>query len=400
MIIARQHQADWVGAQYSLAVRSAFSHSAAAGIAHIVASLRTLELVKPMKASKSGFDSRSAIKNLRFRITFLALSTIAARPSEAADTLRTPLNYFLYSYGPAATPVMHLGWLMTALLSAITLIVILLLVIAIVRKRSSADSGMIGAESGGLRWIYIGTGISTFILAGLTVYFLAVLNAVAKPTEAPALTLTVTGYDWWWSIEYEHADPAKRFVTANEIHIPVGRPVLLKLKSADVIHAFWVPVLAGKTQMIPGLVNQKWIQADAPGVYVGQCAQFCGVAHAHMNLEVVAESDQDFEKWQEAQRRTAFPVSEHNEHGYKLFMDRCGGCHAVRGTEAEGLHGPDLTHLNSRGRIAAGLLTNTPDHLMDWITRAQYFKPGARMPSIALSDSEASALASYLSTLN
>jgi len=366
----------------------------------IAASLRTLELVKPMKASKSGFDSRSAIKNLRFWITFLALSMIAARPSEAADTLDTPLNYFLYSYGPAATPVMHLGWLMTALLSAITLIVILLLVIAIVRKRSSGDPGMIGAESGGLRWVYIGTGISTFILAGLTVYFLTVLNAVAKPTETPALTLTVTGYDWWWSIEYEHADPAKRFVTANEIHIPAGRPVLLKLKSADVIHAFWVPVLAGKTQMIPGLVNQKWIQADVPGIYVGQCAQFCGVAHAHMNLEVVAESDRDFEKWQEAQRRTAFPVSEHNEHGYKLFMDRCGGCHAVRGTEAEGLHGPDLTHLNSRGRIAAGLLTNTPDHLMEWITRAQYYKPGARMPSIALSDSEASALASYLSTLN
>jgi cytochrome c oxidase subunit 2 len=353
-----------------------------------------------MKASKSGFDSRSAIRNLRFRITFLALSMIAARPSEAADTLDTPLNYFLYSYGPAATPVMHLGWLMTALLSAITLIVILLLVIAIVRKRSSADPDMIGAESGGLRWVYIGTGISTFILAGLTVYFLTVLNAVAKPTETPALTLTVTGYDWWWSIEYEHADPAKRFVTANEIHIPVGRPVLLKLKSADVIHAFWVPVLAGKTQMIPGLVNQKWIQADVPGIYVGQCAQFCGAAHAHMNLEVVAESDRDFEKWQEAQRRTAFPVSGHNEHGYKLFMDRCGGCHAVRGTEAKGLHGPDLTHLNSRGRIAAGLLTNTPDHLMEWITRAQYYKPGARMPSIALSDSEASALASYLSTLN
>ncbi|HKX54035.1 MAG TPA: cytochrome C, partial [Nitrosospira sp.] len=128
-----------------------------------------------MKASKSGFDSRSAIKHLYPLITFLAISTVAARSSRAANTLDTPLSYFLYSYGPAATPVMHLGWLMTALLSAITLIVILLLVVAIVRKRGSADPDMIGAESGGLRWVYIGTGISTFILGGLTVYFLMVL---------------------------------------------------------------------------------------------------------------------------------------------------------------------------------------------------------------------------------
>ena len=327
-------------------------------------------------------------------------TTAAAEMSGAVDTSDAPLNYFLHSYGPAARPVMYLGWLMTGLLSAITLIVALLLIIAILRKRTSADPRVIGPESGGLRWVYIGTGISTFILVGLTIYFLMVLNAVAKPSETPAVTLTVTGYDWWWNVEYEHADPSQRFVTANEIHIPVGKPILLKLKSADVIHAFWVPVLAGKTQLIPGLINQKWIQADVPGIYSGQCAQFCGVGHAHMNLEVVAESAEDFEEWQEAQRRTAPPVLESNEPGYKLFMDQCAGCHAVRGTEAAGEHGPDLTHLNSRRRIAAGLLTNTPDQLMDWITRAQHYKPGSRMPSIALSDSEAAALASYLSTLD
>lgn len=327
-------------------------------------------------------------------------STTAAAEMSGADTSGAPLNYFLHSYGPAARPVMYLGWLMTGLLSTITLIVALLLIIAILRKRAAADPRAIGSESGGLRWVYIGTGISTFILVGLTIYFLMVLNAVAKPSGAPAVTLAVTGYDWWWKIEYEHFDSAQSFVTANEIHIPVGKPVLLKLKSADVIHAFWVPVLAGKTQLIPGLTNQKWIQADVPGIFSGQCAQFCGVGHAHMNLEVVAESPEDFEEWQEAQRRAAPPVLESNEPGYKLFMEQCAGCHAVRGTEAAGEHGPDLTHLNSRRRIAAGLLTNTPDHLMDWITRAQHYKPGSRMPSMALSDSEAAALASYLSTLD
>jgi len=125
-------------------------------------------------------------------------------------------------------------------------------------------------------WIYIGTGVSTCILFALAIYTLITLNVIAKPPYAPALTLTVTGYDWWWKVEYEDDDPTYSFVTANEIHIPVGVPVLVKLKSADVIHAFWVPMLAGKTQMIPGLTNQQWIEADAEGVYRGQCTQYCG----------------------------------------------------------------------------------------------------------------------------
>ncbi|MDQ3185800.1 MAG: c-type cytochrome, partial [Pseudomonadota bacterium] len=182
--------------------------------------------------------------------------------------------------------------------------------------------------------------------------------------------------------------------------IPVGKPVLIKLKSADVIHAFWVPTLAGKTQMIPGLTNQQWIQADEPGVYFGHCAQFCGAGHAHMALEVVAESVQDFEKWQDAQRQTAsLSTTTNTDPGYKLFMDRCAGCHTIRGTEAAGEHAPDLTHMNSRRLLAAGLLPNTPEHLMNWIINAQKLKPGSRMPSIALSETERSTLAAFLSTL-
>jgi cytochrome c oxidase subunit 2 len=215
--------------------------------------------------------------------------------------------------------------------------------------------------------------------------------------------VTVTGYDWWWRIEYEHEDPERAVTTANELHIPVGQPVLVKLKSADVIHAFWVPLLAGKTQMIPGLINQQWIQADSPGIYTGQCAQFCGAGHAHMNFEVVAESAEDFEKWRNIQRRAASSPSGGGatiDSGQKLFMDRCAGCHAIRGTDASGQHGPDLTHLNSRRRIAAGLLPNTPEDLMNWIVNAQQLKPGSRMPSMALSETEKLALSTYLSTLD
>jgi cytochrome c oxidase subunit 2 len=176
---------------------------------------------------------------------------------------------------------------------------------------------------------------------------------------------------------------------------------LIILKSADVIHAFWTPKLAGKTQMIPGLTNQQWIQADVPGVYTGQCAQFCGAGHAHMNFEIIAESASDFQKWRDAQRQAASLAQMADENpGYKLFMDRCAGCHAVRGTDAAGQHAPDLTHLNSRRRLAAGLLTNTPEHLMKWVVNAQQLKPGSRMPSMVLSESEKSELALFLSKLD
>jgi cytochrome c oxidase subunit II len=355
-----------------------------------------------MKIIESEFHSGRIPKYVSSLVVLAAVAgaTMVAM-SNAANAASAPLNYFLHSHGPAAEPTMYLGWMLAGLSVAIFLVISLLLIAAMLRKRPAADPRVIGREGEGLRWIYIGTGISTCILLGLVIYSLMVLNEVAKPPQAPTVVLTITGYDWWWKIEYEHHDPEQRFATANELHIPVGQPVLIKLKSADVIHAFWVPKLAGKTQMIPGLTNQQWIQADVPGIYTGQCAQFCGVGHAHMALEVVAESDRDFKKWQDAQRRVASPVSlADKEPGHKLFMDRCAGCHAIRGTDAKGEHAPDLTHLNSRRRLAAGLLTNTPDHLMKWVVSAQQLKPGSRMPSIALSESETSSMALFLSTLD
>ena len=299
---------------------------------------------------------------------------------------------------------MILDWVLTALAIAILIVITVLLVAALMRKRKPADFKNIGREGGGLWWVYIGTGVSTCILFALVVYTLTTLNTIAKPTTAPGLTVTVTGYDWWWKVSYDDTDPARRFVTANEIHIPVGIPIQIKLKSADVIHAFWVPLLAGKTQMIPGLINQQWLQADVAGTYRGQCTQYCGVQHAHMAFEIVAQNAGDFDRWQEAQRRSFVRGSSASTPpsfaaGVKLFDDRCAGCHAVRGTDAIGDHAPDLTHLNSRRLIAAGLLTNTSEHQIEWITHAQELKPGSRMPSIALSPQQIVDLSAFLTTL-
>lgn len=288
-----------------------------------------------MNDSESRFRHCVAVNYVFFLIALTSVPTSIALAETEVEV--APLNYFLHSYGPASMPTMVLGWVFTALLVAIFVIIALLLVGAVLRKRPAEDPRSIGREHEGMLWIYIGTGVSTCILFALAIYALVTLNAIARPTHAPPLTLTVTGYDWWWKVEYEDEDPTRRFVTANELHIPVGQPVLLKLKSADVIHAFWVPMLAGKTQMIPGLTNQQWIQADSEGVYRGQCTQYCGVQHAHMGLEVVAQSAAEFQKWQDAQRRTAAmnPAIDINA-GQKLFLDRCAGCHAIRGTEAVG----------------------------------------------------------------
>ncbi|MFM0204759.1 cytochrome c oxidase subunit II [Paraburkholderia fungorum] len=321
---------------------------------------------------------------------------------EAYASPTAPLNYFLHAAGPAATPTMRLGWTLTAICVAVTIIVAGLLIAAIARKRPAARSDSLNAEAGGMRWIYIGTGVSSAVLLAMLVYFLIVLASVASPAAQPQLTITVTAYDWWWKVDYaDDPNPARNFSTANEIHIPVGEPVKVQLESADVVHAFWVPRLAGKTQTIPGQTNEQWIQADQPGVYRGQCSQFCGAQHAHMAFEVVAQKPADFNAWRDAQGQVAVPVNNAVvATGQHLFAERCAGCHTIRGTDAGGLQAPDLTHLGSRRTIAAGALTNTPDHLLDWIRHAQQIKPEALMPDITLSVGDAAALSAYLATLH
>jgi cytochrome c oxidase subunit 2 len=271
-------------------------------------------------------------------------------------------------------------------------------------QRPHADPSALHGERGGLAWIYIGTGVSSVVLLATLVYVLITLASVAAPARTPTLTITVTAYDWWWKVAYQDAaDPALNFVTANEIHIPVAEPVKVALQSADVVHAFWVPQLAGKTQTIPGQINEQWIEADQPGVYRGQCSQFCGAQHAHMAFEVVAQSPTAFAAWRAAQAQgqaTQSAAAADAAAGKRLFGDRCAGCHAIRGTDAEGVQGPDLTHLDSRHLIAAGTLTNAPAHQLDWIEHAQQIKPDSLMPDIALTIADAAALSAYLSTLH
>lgn len=320
----------------------------------------------------------------------------------AAAQADAPLGYFFSSSGPAATPTLHLDWGLTALCLVVVVIVALLLAGALWRRRPPADWRTLGRDQGGVAWIAVGTGVSTVALLAVLAYMLVTLRAVAQPLSAPALTLTVTAYDWWWKVDYaDDAGRGRSFSTANEIHIPVGVPVRIELKSVDVIHAFWVPRLAGKTQAIPGQTNHQWIQADTAGVYRGQCSQFCGAQHAQMAFEVVAQPQAEFDAWRDAQALGAAPPAQSLARaGQELFTKHCAACHAVRGSQAGGVFGPDLTHVGARRLLAAGTLVNTPDAMLDWIMHAQQIKPDSLMPAFDLNAQEAGELSAYLATLH
>jgi len=303
-----------------------------------------------------------------------------------------PLDYFLTTAGPAARPTQVLGWTYTGICLGVCLLIALLLLGAIFRRRAQ-DQKLPARDKDGLRLVIYASGLSTIVLFGMAIYAFVALRSVAAPASS-GLVIAVTGYDWWWQADYGD------FRTANEIHIPVGVPVRVKLGSADVIHAFWVPQLAGKTQMIPGVDTEQWLQADRPGIYRGQCTQFCGLQHAHMAFEVVADRPEDFARWRAHQLAPASPVTTSPAFtGQRLFVDRCGGCHTVRGTGAAGQHGPDLTHLMSRRQIAAGMFAATPDNIMNWVEHAQTLKAGSRMPGFRLDAQERRALRAYLEGL-
>jgi cytochrome c oxidase subunit 2 len=202
------------------------------------------------------------------------------------------------------------------------------------------------------------------------------------------MTINVIGHQWWWEVRYGNSTA----VTANEIHIPVDTRVGLVLTTADVIHSFWVPELNRKVDMIPGTENRLLLIADHPGVYRGQCAEFCGLQHANMAVEVVAEPKAAFDAWL---ARNARPAAR----GNTLFAQNCSGCHEIRGTTAHADVGPDLTHFASRRTIAAVTLANTPQNLREWLRDPQHVKPGNRMPNLELSDADWTALQRYVESL-
>jgi cytochrome c oxidase subunit 2 len=220
------------------------------------------------------------------------------------------------------------------------------------------------------------------------------------PTEN-AVKIRATGHQWWWEFRFEDSTPSNIFTTANEIHIPVGRPIEFELQSPDVIHSFWIPNLHGKRDMIPGHPTRTILQADKAGTYWGQCAEFCGYQHAKMRFKVVAEPDADYQKWLAASRQPAAePTTDSQKKGRAIFLGRsCVMCHTIEGTIAGAMVGPELTHLASRSKIAAGSLPNTRGYLAGWVANPQQIKPGVRMPPNPLPPNDLQALLDYLESL-
>jgi cytochrome c oxidase subunit II len=278
------------------------------------------------------------------------------------------------------------------------------LIFAIWRRRRG-DSVELQAGSPQERRMSIALGswiaLMTIGLFGLALTSFFTDRALVHAAETPQVTLKITAHQWWWDIEYSDPDPSRRVRTANEIHLPAGEPVHLELSSDDVIHSFWAPNLHGKRDMIPGRPAQFRLQPLRAGIYRGQCAEFCGLQHAHMALDIVVEPRRDFDAWYERQLATPPPASEARAaRGQQVFMtSACNLCHAIAGTDASASFGPDLSHFASRRSIAAGTLPNDPGNLRRWLENPQQVKPGNRMPIVDLGRDDIDALVTYLGTL-
>jgi cytochrome c oxidase subunit 2 len=242
------------------------------------------------------------------------------------------------------------------------------------------------------------TAIILFVLLVLSVSTGRGLSSFATPD---ALHIEVIGHQWWWEVHYADPVPSQRVITANEIHIPVGRPIVLQLTSHDVIHNFWAPNLHGKRDLIPGHITSIALQADKPGAYRGQCAEFCGYQHTYMAFLILAEPAEQFAAWLERQRGPAVqPTEALQQRGQEVFLaPSCVLCHTIQGTSAAGKVAPDLTHIASRHTIAAGTLPNTTGHLAAWIIDPQHIKPGNKMPPNHLDPDDLQALLAYLESL-
>ncbi len=295
-----------------------------------------------------------------------------------------------------------LGWFLVITSCAVTVIITVLVCVAALRKHRGAGARDVVAGSPGFEWIlWGGMLVPAVVLVIAFLLTIGTLNAVAAPERAPAATIQVVGHQWWWEVRYEGSSPDQSVVTANEIHVPVGEPVRLELSTGDVIHSFWVPELAGKTDLIPGQTNTMWIEARHAGVFGGTCGEFCGAQHAHMQMRVIADPPGKYRAWLAAQRTpAAAAVDPSASDGLRVFMTSgCANCHTIRGTGAGGGVGPDLTHIASRTTIAAGTLPNTEANLMGWIVGAQGIKPGSDMPNMPVPSRDLQTLAAYLETL-
>ena len=309
------------------------------------------------------------------------------------------MNWLVAPASLEAGVLAELGWVLIAGASIIFVLTMALLALALRRRKRVLPTA----------WWTVGGGIvfPTVVLSTLLVYGVQRTAGLERAPAASPLVVGVTGHLWWWDVHYRDPVTGAAIRVANELHLPLGRPVQLGLRSADVIHSFWVPALGGKMDLVPRRVNRLVITADTPGVYRGVCAEYCGTQHARMALHVVVETPEQFERWLAAQAAPA-PAPEHAlaQRGRQAFLDHgCAACHVLRGVTndvASGAAGPatlgpDLTHVGSRLHLGAGTLPNGEEAMLRWISDVQAHKPGARMPSFGHLDRETlAALAAYL----
>jgi cytochrome c oxidase subunit 2 len=313
-------------------------------------------------------------------------------------------------FAPAATPahsIFNVSMLVLSVTLAIFLVVAGLLLYALIRYRHRPENAdrepaqIYGSNQIELSWTVIPILIVVMLFLSTT---RVILGTQAIPKPESAMNVTVIGHQFWWEYRY----PTMGVVTANELHIPVSdpahpAPTYLTLSSADVDHSFWVPRLAGKTDLIPNRVNEMWMDPQQAGLYLGQCAQYCGTQHAKMLLRVYVQTPADFAAWISRQKQPArqdFAGNPAADEGQIVFMhNACINCHAIAGTPATGRFGPDLTHVASRDTIAAGAIQNTSPNLRQWIDNPNSIKPGSLMPAMHLNEHDLNAITAYLSQL-
>lgn len=318
--------------------------------------------------------------------------------------------------GPQASRISQIWWLFFYVTTAVLVIVTIFLLLAIYHGRKRKERRLATPEveekpghapdpnrEQRMTRVVMGAVVITIItLVVLAVASFSTGSALSSELQTKnAVVIQITGHQWWWEVQYGDPDPSKVFITANELHIPVGQPVQISLRSTDVIHSFWVPNLMGKKDLIPGHGATFWFQADKPGVYRGQCAEYCGLQHAHMALWVIAEPPDKFQAWEDGQRSASVqPSTDSQTRGQQVFLNSpCIMCHTIQGTPAGSNYGPNLTHVASRTTIAAGTLPNTRGHLSGWVVDSQSIKPGNHMPPMSLKSDDLQALLDYLQSL-
>lgn len=333
---------------------------------------------------------------------FLFISACSATPI-SPPIMPSALN----PHGTGALHIANLWWMMFGFGTAVFLFVVALLLAALFRGQrgtSTTEPDSAGGDTG-RNWPIFGGIVMPLVIIGIVFgYSIYTLANIENPNQKPPIKIEVVGRRWWWEVKY----PDQGVTTANEIHLPVGVPVQIQLQSADVIHSFWVPQLHGKMDLIPTRINNITIQANDKGIYRGECAEFCGLQHAHMGFMVVVESQQDFDNWLNAQQQPAAePADAIAAQGQKVFMNAgCVFCHTVKGLDDKEIDrssvdlGPDLTHLDSRLTIAGATLEKNRGNLAGWVVDAQHVKPGSLMPNMYLNSQDLQALLAYLETLH